>query len=264
MEAKPGNYFNFLPFPRGSSTNGSFLWPNCKDFGTLVEIVAHFLHTSPSGQCFFSSCHGRHHSTRTMLLVEGGSSLAASAYAGHWCWWTTSVQEQWTSFLPNWLGLETDWGKTWQWATDSHYQQEMNDIVRHFAPNAKLARVQTAWDLWAPVTYQGFKERLSKAKDRLGRIQRARWALSVKIHLNCGGFYPAALCIRPFRFRTIPPGFIANRYRKCNCWRYMSIYQSGAFLILPRLPLSWPSSVILQANKSCFPTFSQRATKIGR
>ena len=39
------------------------------------------------------------------------------------------------------------------------------------------ARVQAARDIGAPVRYQGLKERLSQAKDRSGRIQRARWAL---------------------------------------------------------------------------------------
>lgn len=71
-------------------------------------------------------------------------------------------QEQWTSSFTNGLGLEIDRGKTWQWASGLHP-----------APNAKFTRVQAAWDH----RYQGLKERLSQAKDRSGRIQRARWAL---------------------------------------------------------------------------------------
>ena len=58
-----------------------------------------------------------------------------------------------------------------------------------------------------------------------------------------------SLCIRTSRFRTVPPGFIANSYRECKCWRYMSIYESGAFLILPWLPLNWPPPAICRQWK---------------
>ena len=47
------------------------------------------------------------------------------------------------------------------------------------------------------------------------------------------------ICIRTSRFRTIiPPGFIANSDCECHCWWFMSIYESGAFRILPWLSLS--------------------------
>ena len=140
----------------------------------------------------------------TYVLGAEGSSVDASAYADNWSWWAGNEHEHnfvfdWTTSFTKWLGLQIDWEKTWQWATDPSNQKVLNDIVRQYAPEAKLAKVQNAWDLGAPVNYQGFsvlgkfKDRLTKAKQRLGRIQLAKWSLSVKIHTICGSVYPTAL-----------------------------------------------------------------------
>lgn len=69
----------------------------------LAEILGHWedrtvAHFGPTGRCFFRSGH------------------------------------EWTSSFTNWLGLEIDRGKTWQWASGFHCQQEMNDAAFTLQP----------------------------------------------------------------------------------------------------------------------------------
>ena len=140
----------------------------------------------------------------TYVLVAEGTTLDASAYADNWSWWASNAHEHnnaldWTTVFTDWMGLQIDWEKTWQWATDPQNQTAVNDIVRRYAPKATIVKLQNAWDLGAPVNYQGFsvlgkfKDRLTKAKQRLARIQMSKWSLSVKVHAICGSVYPAAL-----------------------------------------------------------------------
>ena len=108
-------------------------------------------------------------------------SALLSAYADNWAWAVKHVWEmqpilevtiQWTRVV----GLQTDWSKTWWWATHNSLAGSVQAAFRRLSL-PETTRVLAASDLGCPLRYQGgprlgkLCDRFNKAKGRLLRLK---------------------------------------------------------------------------------------------
>eukprot|EP00435_Cladocopium_sp_Y103_P027485 s359_g6.t1 len=101
-----------------------------------------------------------------------------------------------------------DWRKSWTWATSADMHQVLTQVLQTKPYASELTRKQSALDLGAVMTYQGvphlgrYKQRLSKAMQRLTRLEAVPLPLDTKIQLTRGSVLPVAL----YGIEVIPLG----------------------------------------------------------
>eukprot|EP00435_Cladocopium_sp_Y103_P054135 s857_g17.t1 len=138
-----------------------------------------------------------------ILSIRQRSSCFVSAYADNWSWAADTVTDhehvlRCTGRFAALTDMVVDWPKCWGWATNSAKFQVLLSALANMPQAHALQRKLSAMDLGAQHTYQGgpklgkFHLRLTKAHQRLLRLQHAMLPLSTKVQLIKGAVFPVA------------------------------------------------------------------------
>jgi hypothetical protein len=130
--------------------------------------------------------------------------LHPTAFADNWGWCTTDASQhepaiQVTKQMADFLNMIVDWKKSWLWSSHKQHLPVLKAAVKREAPQEHVPELMSAMDLGAQLTYRGnarlgkLRDRLSKAKIRLQRLEQQQEPLFSKARLITSGIYPVAM-----------------------------------------------------------------------
>ena len=140
----------------------------------------------------------------TQQVQKHTSDLHPTAFADNWGWCTTDASQhapalQVTKQMADFLNMIVDWKKSWLWSSHKQHLPELKAAVKREAPQEHVPELLSAMDLGAQLTYRGnarlgkLRDRLSKARTRLQRLEQQQEPLFSKARLITSGIYPVAM-----------------------------------------------------------------------